>query len=514
MTEIERARALLRDSSAAVVNGEREITLSSRGVGGLLNLLESGDILRGASVADKVVGKAAALIMVKGGVKEVYAKLISGGARAVFEKYGVKYTCGRETDVIVNRDGTGQCPMEQTVRYIDGPDEAVAAVKRTLRVLSARANGGKIMKKLGMGMMRLPLRSEDRTDVDLELVKKIVDTFMERGFEYFDTAYLYHEYTSELVVKECLVKRYPRESFKLATKLPTFSLEKAEDMPRIFNEQLEKCGVEYFDYYLLHNINSGDYGTACKLDAFGFVRKLKEQGKVKHYGFSFHDTPELLEEILTAHPDVDFVQLQINYLDWDSHGVQSEKCWEVARKHGKPVIVMEPLKGGTLVNLPEEAAALLKAHRPDMSIPSWALRFAAGLDGVFMVLSGMNGLEQVEDNTKTIDDFRPLDEGELQTLKKATAAIKSTGAIACTVCRYCTENCPAVIPIPDYFSLYNLDVIENRKGWTTQLNYYENYTRSHGKASDCIKCGACESHCPQHLPIRDLLVKVAEKFEK
>ena len=342
----------------------------------------------------------------------------------------------------------------------------------------------------------------------------MVDTFLERGFEYFDTAWMYHEHTSELAVRECLVKRYPRECFKLATKLPVFSLTCAEDMQKIFDKQCEKCGVEYFDNYLLHNLNSGDYNLVQEYDAFGFARKLKEQGKIRHYGFSFHDTPELLDKILCDHPDAEFVQLQINYLDWESEGVQSRRLWEVARKHGKPIIVMEPVKGGTLANVPEEAAGLFKAKNKDLSVPGWALRFAAGLDGVFMVLSGMSSMAQLEDNTFIMQNFSPLDEKELETVKKVTSIIKGTGAIACTACRYCTENCPMNIPIPDYFSLYNLEIIENKDRWTPQQNYYENYARSYGKASDCIKCGACEEHCPQHLQIRDLLEKVAEKFER
>lgn len=512
MSAIERARAALEGHSLCAVKGENLLTFDGQGINDLLKLFEDGSRpLDGASVADKIVGKAAAILMKGCGVCAVYAEVLSADGEKVLKESGIPYTYGTLTPFIENRAGTGQCPMEQTVRFTDDPAQAAAAMRRTQAVLRAQKNGGQ-MKKLGMGMMRLPVKGGQK-DVDTEQVNKMIDTFLARGFEYFDTAYVYHERTSEIVVRECLVKRYPRECFKLATKLPTFELKTADDMPRIFEEQLQKCGVEYFDYYLLHNLNSRDIDAAEEFDAFGFARKLKEQGKVKNYGFSFHDTPEMLDELLTKHPDVDFVQLQINYLDWDSDSVQSRRCWEVARKHGKKVIVMEPVKGGALANVPEQAAGLFRAARPDMSVPSWAIRFAAGLDGVFMVLSGMSNMEQLEDNTSYMQDFKPLTDDELAVVDKVASIIKGTGAIACTACRYCVEGCPMDIPIPDYFSLYNMEILENRKGWTTQLHYYENYAEKHGKASDCVKCGACEAQCPQHLEIRDLLEKVAAKFE-
>lgn len=369
------------------------------------------------------------------------------------------------------------------------------------------------MKKLGMGMMRLPLKSNDRTDVDTELVNKLVDMFLMRGFDYFDTAYVYHENKSELFVRDCIVRRYPRERFRLATKLPVSDLKTEADMKRIFEEQLENCGVSFFDYYLLHNLHSGNYPLAHKFGAFDFVRELKNRGKVLNYGFSFHDSPEYLDKILNEHPDTEFVQLQINYLDWETEGLRSKECLEVAKKHGKPVIVMEPVKGGTLASLPKEYEALLKSIRPDASIPSWAIRFAAGLDGVFMVLSGMNSIEQMDDNTNTLSPLCPLTEKELEVLEKVAAGIRNTGAVACTSCRYCTAGCPKNIPIPEYFSLYNISLFENSGGWNVQHNYYENYIRSYGKASDCTGCGRCERSCPQHLPVRELLKKVAKEFE-
>ena len=514
MTAIERAKKLLCGrATLAVVNGKRERVYCERGVQPLTDMNESDRaLLDGASAADRVIGRAAALLMIAGGVKEAFGEVMSEGAVAAFEEHGVRYFYGTRTKYIINRAGTGPCPMEQTTAYITDPAKAEEAIKRTQHLLKLRAQGGK-MKKLGFGMMRLPILGDDQANIDLEQVNKMVDTYLARGFEYFDTAWMYHNHTSEIAVRECLVKRYPRECYKLATKLPVFSLTCAENMQKIFDKQCEKCGVEYFDNYLLHNINSGDYDAVQKYDAFAFARKLKAEGRIKHYGFSFHDTPEMLDRVLTEHPDAEFVQLQINYLDWESEGVQSRRLWEVAHKHNKPIIVMEPVKGGTLANIPEQAAGLFKAIAPERSISSWAIRFAAGLDGVFMVLSGMSNMAQLDDNTSFMENFEPLDKRELEAVKKVASIIKGTGAIACTACRYCTENCPMDIPIPDYFSLYNLELIENREGWTTQQNYYENYAASHGKASDCIKCGACESHCPQHLEIRSLLEKVAQKFE-
>ena len=515
MTAIERARALLgKSGSLAAVNGDREYSSSARGIRPLTDLLCSDrEMLRGASVADKIVGKAAALLMAAGGVKEVYAGTMGRAAAEVFERFGIKFSYANITEHIKNRAGTGMCPMEQTVRFISDPADAEIAVRRTQQVLAAAAKRGEKMKKLGFGMMRLPVLDGKQNRIDLEQVNEMVDLFLKQGFEYFDTAWMYHEHMSEIAVRECLVKRYPRESFKLATKLPVFSLKSPEDMQKIFDEQCRKCGVEYFDNYLLHNLNSGDYGIVQEYDAFGFAKRLKEQGRIRHYGFSFHDTADVLDKILCDHPDAEFVQLQINYLDWESAGVQSRRLWEVARAHGKPIIVMEPVKGGTLAKVPEQAEGLFKAIHNNMSTASWALRFAAGLDGVFMVLSGMSDLAQLKDNISFMDDFRPLDETESEAVKKVASIIKGTGAIACTACRYCTENCPADIAIPDYFSLYNLDLIENKTRWTPQQDYYANIARSHGKASDCIKCGACEEHCPQHLKIRELLEKVAQRFE-
>jgi predicted aldo/keto reductase-like oxidoreductase len=291
-------------------------------------------------------------------------------------------------------------------------------------------------------------------------------------------------------------------------------LKEKSDMERIFNEQLEKTGAGYFDYYWLHNLNRGDIGMADELDAWSFVREKKEQGLIKHIGFSFHDMPDLLDDILTKHPEMEFVQIQLNYLDWEAPNIKSRECYEVCVKHGKPVIVMEPVKGGTLAKVPEKLEQMFKSREPDMSVPSWAIRFAASLDNVMVVLSGMSNMEQLLDNTGYMKDFRPLNEEEQGLMRIAADIINDNITVPCTGCSYCTVNCPRNIAIPKYFSLYNLDLQEAKeKDWTPQGGYYERLTLEHGKASDCIKCGRCEAMCPQHLPIRRLLEDVAAHFE-
>ena len=369
------------------------------------------------------------------------------------------------------------------------------------------------MKKLGFGLMRLPVMDGDYTKVDVEKFGEMADAFLAAGGTYFDTAYPYHGGNSECAFREAVVKRYPRERFTITDKLPIYLIKKTEQMQGIFDEQLARCGVEYFDYYWLHAITSTNYENVQQVGAFEFIAQKKAEGKIRHIGFSFHDLPELLDRVLSDHPETEYVQLQINYLDWEDTMLRARECYEVATKHGKPVIVMEPIKGGTLAGVPEEAERLLKAQEPELSVASWAVRFAATHENVMMVLSGMSNMEQMEDNISYMKDFISLNGLEIDTLKKVTEIIRSNPAIPCTACRYCvSENeCPKNIAIPDYFALYNDSKVFNSMGASI---YYENLILTHGKASECIGCGKCEKHCPQHLPIREYLKDVAKLLEK
>ena len=371
-------------------------------------------------------------------------------------------------------------------------------------------------KKLAFGMMRLPLTDPaDTTAIDYDQVNKMVDNFMSKGFTHFDTAAPYHKATSEIAFRECVAKRYPRESYTLTDKLSLFMVEKEEDLEPFFAGQLERCGVEYFDYYWLHAMSAERTKRAEGMNAFQFVKEKKAQGKIRHIGLSFHDSAEALDKILTDHPEMEYVQLQLNYLDWEDPEVQSRKCYEVCCKHHKPVMVMEPVKGGVLASLVPEAEALLKQADPKASCASWAIRFAASLDNVCMVLSGMSTPEQMEDNLSYMEDFKPLTGEEIKLLEKVVEVIHSKATIACTACRYCVDGCPMGIAIPDYFALMN----DLSKFGETRLDRnkqrYAQLTGEGGKglASACIGCGQCEGQCPQHLPIIQYLKDVAERFE-
>ena len=350
-----------------------------------------------------------------------------------------------------------------------------------------------IKKKLGFGVMRLPKIGEE---VDIPAVTTMVDAFMQAGFNYFDTARPYLQGQSEQAVKICVAQRYPRESFVLTNKLSNSCFEKEEDIRPFFQSQLVACGVEYFDFYLMHAMNAKSHEKYQATHAYDVAQQLKAEGKIRHVGFSFHDTAEVLDKILTDRPELEVVQLQLNYLDWEDPEVQSRACYEVCVKHNKPVIVMEPVRGGRLANVPEQAKALMTGGSP----ASYAIRFAAGWDNVVMVLSGMSSMEQMQDNLSYMADFKPLSVQEQDVVRQACAMIQAQRRIPCTACEYCVEGCPAGINIPVAFAYYNG---KDRQG----------YQALSAKASACVECGACEKICPQHLEIRELLKKVAKKFE-
>jgi len=365
------------------------------------------------------------------------------------------------------------------------------------------------MPKIGFGLMRLP---EKDGAIDIEQVSQMADDYMEAGFNYFDTAYVYHGGNSEKVVKEAIVKRFPRESFTIATKLPAWFLHSPEDRDKVFEEQLDRCGVDYFDYYLLHSLEDGNnYDTYEKYDCFDWGIKKRDEGKIRHFGFSFHGTPELLVQVLDKHPEIEFVQIQLNYADWDNKIVHSGELYEILRDRNIPMIIMEPAKGGKLANLDDECAEILKAIRPDKSVASWAFRYVGSLPGIATILSGMSTPEQMEDNINTFKDFEPLSEEELAAIDKVKEIMNRVELAGCTSCKYCVEGCPMGISIPDVISAVNT----KRKfpGDMRPQFFYNGLVDRYSHASDCIACGQCEGVCPQHLPIIDLMKEAVEKFE-
>ena len=366
-------------------------------------------------------------------------------------------------------------------------------------------------KKLGFGLMRLPVFDGNDENLDLEQVKKMVDHFLEQGFTYFDTAYPYHHGLSERAVKTALVERHPRQSFLLADKMPVFRIKEPNDAPITFEEQLEKTGAGYFDMYLLHAMGADRMKTVRECKVWEYLLREKEQGRIRRLGFSFHATPEVLDRMLTELPEAEFVQLQINYADWEDEDVQSRRCYEVAQKHGKPVIVMEPIRGGSLASVKAVSAPLLQEADPEASLASWALRFAAGLPGVAMVLSGMSNFEQLQQNAALFNDLKPLSENEQAVLTKAAEMLHTAGSIPCTGCKYCVEGCPAEINIPAILDLLNeyarFGSIESAK------RSYGFRTRGRGVASACVGCGQCLDVCPQHIESAVHMARAAELFE-
>ena len=372
------------------------------------------------------------------------------------------------------------------------------------------------MAQLGFGMMRLPVLDEnDQTSIDVEQVKKMVDTYMESGFNYFDTAFVYHEGVGESTFKKTVTDRYPRDSFKIATKLPLFVITEESQLEPIFAQQLENCGVDYFDYFMLHNVSGLTENAWKNVDLYSFIEEKKQEGKIKHIGISTHGDAEFLEEILFDHPELEFVLLQINYMDWEDEGIQSKKCWEVARKYNKKIMIMEPYKGGFLADVPEEAEKIMKEYNPDKSVVSWAMRFVANLEDVEVVLTGSSTLEQLESNIHEFKNADPLNDEELEILKDVGEIINSNITVDCTKCRYCVDACTENIDIAKVFDLYNKHQMLEDEDWTTFGNAYLNYSKlpDVGIASDCIECEACIDECPQGINIPDVLKDVAEAFE-
>ncbi|SFC88259.1 aldo/keto reductase [Butyrivibrio sp. YAB3001] len=363
----------------------------------------------------------------------------------------------------------------------------------------------------GFGCMRLPMIG---SEVDIEQFKEMTDYFLDNGFNYFDTAQCYIDGKSETAIKAALTSRYPREKYLLTDKLTEIYFEKQEDIRPFFQTQLDACGVEYFDFYLMHAQNAKNFEKYKKCKAYETAFELKKEGKIKHVGLSFHDKAEVLDNILSTYPEIEIVQIQFNYVDYEDPGVQSRKVWEVCRKHNKPVIVMEPVKGGSLIKLPDEAQKVFDSMENKLSNAGYAIRFAANQEGIRLVLSGMSDMAQMKDNVSFMKDFKPLTEDEKIAIAKVTAIYKGMDIIPCTSCHYCVEenHCPMNISIPELFACLNTKKVFN--DWNQNDYYNEIVNKSGGSASSCVECGGCENVCPQHLEIRSLLKDVAAEFEK
>lgn len=365
--------------------------------------------------------------------------------------------------------------------------------------------------KLGFGAMRLPLTDpDDVTAIDIEQLKAMVDEFIAKGGTYVDTAFVYHDGVSETALREALVERYPRDAYTLATKCLAWACASKEEAQACLPTSLERLGVDYIDYYLLHNLGGARTVKFDEYDMWNYVAKAKVDGLVRHVGFSMHDGPETLDEILTAHPEVDFVQLQVNYLDWDDPVTQSARCMEVAAAHGKPVIIMEPVRGGRLANLPERGAAVLAAADPDASQASWAYRYCLDLPGVLTVLAGASTLEQMQDNMRTFQTRKPLTDEERSAIDGAIAALRSVDLIPCTNCGYCVKDCPEGVKIPIAMNLLNLERTTEDNEFVKGLYSWQ---AAEGPASKCIQCGTCEAMCPQSIDIIDHLAEAVGHFE-
>lgn len=366
--------------------------------------------------------------------------------------------------------------------------------------------------KLGFGFMRLPVINENPSDINYEMVNGLVDLFIENGGNYFDTGFHYHNGKSEEAIKKCVVERYPRSKVQIADKMPIYGMMRKDNPEMIFNTQLERCGIDYFDYYLIHNTADIFYnGIAKKLKVFDFVNDAKSQGFINHLGISHHDTVDVLKQVLDENPEIEFVQLQINYVDWLNKAVQAKECYELVKDYGLDVFVMEPLKGGNLINVPDKAKELFKNYNGESPV-NWAISYVLNLKSVELVLSGMNEEKHVKENIAIVKNFKGLENNQLDIIAQVREIINDSTAIPCTFCDYCADYCKKEIPISKYFSIYNDEMSSNVDQMLNFL-YYNNYAERYAKASQCVGCGACEKVCPQHIEISSELEKVAELFE-